>query len=122
MPTLRPCTTCSRHVSVDEARCPFCDGELAMDAHATPSPPAMRLGRAAVMAVGAAVATASIVACNNTPAVTAPTDSTLADAGAATTQGGSNVADASAVVKQPDYSNMAKPYGAPPADGLRRVI
>jgi hypothetical protein len=119
MAQLRPCPSCSRHVSGDETRCPFCEAALAIDA--TSSSPPTRLARAAAMAVGAAVATASFVACDKAgTAVNAPTDSTLGDAGV-TTQGGSNV-DGAPVVSPPDYSNMAKPYGAPPADGLPRIV
>ncbi len=114
MAHLRPCTTCSRHVDAAETSCPFCDGALAVEAP-VPAAPVARLGRAAAMAVGAAVATASLAACGNTPTqVNSPT----ADGGTTTTV----TPPGTGSTPPPDYSNMAKPYGAPPADGLTRVV
>jgi|GEM_PF-1194559 len=62
MPHLSPCPQCSRHVRSDEVRCPFCDGALALDERPPPVP-AGRIGRAALMAFGAAIATASLAGC-----------------------------------------------------------
>ena len=89
MAHLRPCGACSRHVRADETRCPFCEAEL----DAAPPPlatPAGRLGRAALMAVGVTVGVT----------VAAATVTTVTGCGG-----------------KPD-PNHAKPYGAPPADGL----
>jgi hypothetical protein len=63
MPHLRPCKSCSRHVRADEARCPFCSAELE-----TALPQAFidgRLSRAAIMAVGTALAAGTLGGCGN---------------------------------------------------------
>ncbi|NUQ73285.1 MAG: hypothetical protein HUU21_07000 [Polyangiaceae bacterium] len=63
MPHLRPCSGCNRHVRSDEVRCPFCDDALPVDERPPPIP-AGRMGRAALMAFGAAIATASLAGCD----------------------------------------------------------
>lgn len=115
MAHLRPCESCLRHVRADAAQCPFCD--RALSAVASPVVPTARLGRAARMAFGAAVAGATLAAAcgGNKPAETGGTNTTTPaeDTGA--------VADDDAATPPPAKSadpNMAKPYGAPPADGL----
>ena len=52
---LFPCPGCARHVRVSETVCPFCHGALndGFRSQRAPGPPAMRLGRAALLAVGA---------------------------------------------------------------------
>ncbi len=119
MAHLRPCDGCLRHVRANETRCPFCDHTLAIDAQA-PAPAPSRLGRAARMAFGAAVATASFAAAcggGNKPAETGgPTGGETADAAPATTSEATATATASS--PPPPPPNEAKPYGAPPADGL----
>lgn len=89
MAHLRPCGACSRHVRADESRCPFCEAEL----EAAPPPPGSpvgRLGRAALMAVGVTVGVG----------VAAATVTSISGCGGKRD------------------GNHAKPYGAPPADGL----
>lgn len=118
MAHLRPCPDCERHVRADETRCPFCDASLAADA-TTPAVPASRLGRAARMAFGAAVAT-SIVACGNSK----PPNDGSTGSGTMTESSASATATATGTVTPPppppdgDNGGPAKPYGAPPADGL----
>jgi hypothetical protein len=62
MSHLRPCSDCDRHVRSDEVRCPFCGGALEVDDRPPPVPTG-RIGRAALMAFGAALATASLAGC-----------------------------------------------------------
>lgn len=121
MAHLRPCDGCLRHVRANETRCPFCDHALAIDAHSPAATPS-RLGRAARMAFGAAVATASLAAAcggGNKPAETSgsgtPTGGEMADAAPAPTGEATAAPTAST---PPPPPNEAKPYGAPPADGL----
>jgi hypothetical protein len=51
---LRPCPACARHVRVSEAGCPFCGATFAESFRASPrpQPPAARLTRAALFALG----------------------------------------------------------------------
>ncbi|MGZ3422673.1 MAG: hypothetical protein ACXVEF_16910 [Polyangiales bacterium] len=111
MAHLRPCPACLRHVRVDAERCPFCEGALALD----PSPPVMpgaRLGRAARMAFGAAIAV-GLAGCDEKKPPNDPTNAQM-DAG-----GGAPAEDAATPPPPPPPDiNQAKPYGAPPADGL----
>jgi len=53
------CAACARHVRASEAACPFCGAELPRSLREArpPRPPAMRLGRAALMAIGTGAAT-----------------------------------------------------------------
>jgi len=106
MANLRPCEGCLRHVRSDRERCPFCDHALAIDVSSPAAAPS-RLGRAARMAFGAAVATATLAAAcgGNKPAET----------GGSGTAG--PTADAAPVAEDANPANFAKPYGAPPADG-----
>jgi hypothetical protein len=167
MPFLRPCSGCNRHVRSEEARCPFCDAEIA--AVLRPSPvPSGRIGRAALMAFGAALATASIAGCKGEEPAIEPEESAKTarpDTETRTTpaeenrgrQQGSAAKDDTAPMKSPflvgseppstaptnqeparvvptvkppppvtatpiKQWNHAKPYGAPPADGIVDVV
>ena len=123
---LRPCSVCSRHVRAEATRCPFCDQALDL-APPLPAVPSPRIGRAARMAFGAlsACAASNLAGCSSG---TGP----VGDAGGGETSAvadGSSHADAgtdSGVdtgTPQPfDSGNIAKPYGAPPADGMTRVV
>jgi hypothetical protein len=53
------CVGCARHVRASEAACPFCRADLprALRDAAPRRPPAVRLGRAALMALGTGAAT-----------------------------------------------------------------
>lgn len=116
MPHLHPCPQCSRHVRADEARCPFCDNPIAVEERA-PAAPGARLGRAALMAFGTAVVAATAVAsCGGAQSGSATGGSTAQDGGPV------EPPDDRAEERDTDYSNMAKPYGAPPADGLPTIV
>ncbi len=69
MSHLAPCPACNRHVDVGESACPFCAAALAESfrGQPQPSPPARRLGRAALMAAGATLMGAG--ACSNNDAI-----------------------------------------------------
>jgi hypothetical protein len=115
MNPLRPCPACSRHVRAAELCCPFCDAALDAVTSKAGAPPA-RLGRAALLAFGAAAATALAgAACGSG---TPPTgdggigEGGLADAGL----------DSGSIDTGFDTGNIAKPYGAPPADGLPEMV
>jgi hypothetical protein len=118
MNSLRPCPACLRHVRAAEARCPFCDAALA--AVMMPSrAKAPRLGRAALIALGAAAATASlaVVACGS------GTGPVYGDASASEGGGfGSDASDDAPDTSIPDTGNVAHPYGAPPADGVGLIV
>jgi hypothetical protein len=62
---LAACTSCARHVRVDEAACPFCGAPLDDAFRALPAPRAFaaRLGRAALYALGAAGTVSVTMAC-----------------------------------------------------------
>ncbi|MBX3274389.1 MAG: hypothetical protein KF729_29260 [Sandaracinaceae bacterium] len=95
-----PCTGCGRHVRADDEACPFCGAAFA-GAPPRPSPTA-RLGRAALFAFGAAVASAGLGACGESHG---PTD----DAGPTPTDAGVDAGF--------DAGAIAPPYGIPPDDG-----
>ena len=70
---LVPCPECGRHVRVTETACPFC--ALALDLADTPAPilPGQRLSRAATLAFGATLASATaLAACSSVPVYGAP--------------------------------------------------
>jgi len=181
MADLRPCTGCLRHVRIDETRCPFCEAALPAAAP-VPMISEARIGRAARMALGAAMATASLTGCTRSgsdadtttptpiaaesskalsqPTTTAapppptlvappptvapnpflatgapspattdtgvPPATTTAPPNTAkplvTTTVRTNPTTTATVVHPRDWGGHAKPYGAPPADGLLRVV
>jgi len=103
---LRPCPSCARHVRATETTCPFCAASIAI---VSSTPPMMteRLGRAALFAFGAAMAT-NVAACSmsTTPPADAgpiPDAQPAADAGT------------DAVAPNPD-SGFFPPYGTPPPE------
>src|SRR5438105_1183426 len=113
MSHLRPCPGCLRHVRVDADRCPFCEGALALDA-TPPAVPSARLGRAARMAFGAAITVGAvgIAGCDEQKPANDPTHAQM--------DGGAEMPEAATPPPPPPPAdiNQAKPYGAPPADGL----
>ncbi len=104
--SLIPCPACSRHVRATETACPFCATSLVSASllSTAVSPPIIgeRLGRAALFAFGAAMAT-NAIGCGT---AVAPEDA----AQVAPADGGT---DAPA---NPD-SGFFPPYGTPPVDG-----
>lgn len=129
---LRPCPSCRRHASVDEAACPFCAAPLAAAAPAARRVAAGRLTRAAIFA-GAVAASGCGSSEPKTDGVEGGGDQVLeqqlpADAGS--TGGGDEVmisAPADAAVtpveteeqdelrRVRDPNDVPMPYGAPPA-------
>lgn len=105
---LLPCPACARHVAISEATCPFCTGALDFSGAATlpvaNAPAGRRLGRAALLALGAGAA--AIAACDGGQ-VTALYGGPAYDAGAL---------DAADANTQADATGTAPPYGAPPYD------
>ena len=61
--SLRPCTSCGRHVRVSETSCPFCATALRSVAEVPEPVVAPRSGRAAILLFGAAVSTATMGGC-----------------------------------------------------------
>lgn len=127
MHQLRPCPSCSRHVRVSEAACLFCGAALdEVQVTAPRSAVPARLGRAAIFAFG--TATATVVACagggDPTGDASTPSDASSggSDAGGnkdafTSTDTGSGGVDTG----PPDTGCIAKPYGAPPANGFEIV-
>ena len=66
MSCLAPCPTCQRHVSTHETACPFCAAPLPESFRCQPArvAPSGRLSRAAMVAAGTVLLTAS---CGNAP-------------------------------------------------------
>ena len=92
MNQLVPCPECSRHVRVSARECPFC--ALPLDLSGTPEPrlPSVRLSRAATLAFGATLASATglAVSCSasvpiyGAPAPAGGSENVAGAAGAAT--------------------------------------
>lgn len=129
---LQLCPSCSRHVRDSEPHCPFCEAPRS-SSHAgapTAAPRSIpRLSRAAKMAFAATL----VLGCREeTKPTNDPTSAELSDAasvppmetiapppGTTATAPPPPAHDAGLehAKPHPDY-NQAKPYGAPPADGL----
>jgi hypothetical protein len=62
MKHLVPCPECSRHVRVSETECPFCASPLDLAGTPEPQLPRGRLSRAATLAFGATLVSASALA------------------------------------------------------------
>jgi hypothetical protein len=99
---LLPCPSCARHVRVSEDACPFCATALPERSAPPLRTPAVRLGRAALFALGTSAA--AIAACGGTT-------STLDDAG--TSSGSSGTSSGSS--GSSGTSGIAA-YGGPPFD------
>ncbi|MGZ3475774.1 MAG: hypothetical protein ACXWUG_17160 [Polyangiales bacterium] len=132
------CTMCERHVRETEARCPFCDAPvhagLVREVRQAPLTRAMAF--AAVALIGCREEKTPLerpgpyVAASTEPSATVPAVPVVADASVpetaavATEDAGTHDAPVDAatpvvkVAKPPPPPNLAKPYGAPPADGL----
>jgi hypothetical protein len=117
MAQLHPCPDCARHVRAGEAQCPFCGTAIS----AAPPAPAVadaRLGRAARMAVGAAVTAVAVASAgcgsSQTPSGGAGPSGTATDTATETAPATTATATETPTQTVP----IAKPYGAPPADGL----
>jgi hypothetical protein len=106
--TLVPCPSCSRHVRATESTCPFCATSLAID----PPAPAVigeRLGRAALFAFGAALAT-NAAACGTATVPPGDDAAVHGDAGPPADAG------TDAFVPPSPDSGFFPPYGTPPPE------
>ena len=103
---LQPCPSCARHVRATETTCPFCATAIALSPSAAPMM-TERLGRAALFAFGAAMAT-NVAACSMS--TTPP-----ADAGPTNDAQPAVDAGTDAVAPNPD-SGFFPPYGTPPPE------
>jgi len=74
-PHLAPCVSCARHVRVTEDACPFCGAALAASLResAPPRGPAVRLGRAALLAFSALGTTGTLSADASSMSTSRPT-------------------------------------------------
>ena len=112
---LVPCPECSRHVRVSEAQCPFCAQPLDLSGTPAPRLPGVRLSRAATLAFGATLASATaLAACSGTdasvPIYGAPAGGSENAGGAATAGANTNTGG--------DVINPIPVYGAPAAGGV----
>lgn len=107
MSQLIPCPSCARHVRANDTTCPFCAAALALAPVAAPVL-GERLGRAALFAFGAAMAT-NVAACSMSS--TPPTDT-----GTASPDTGSAPADAGVDAAGNPDSGFFPPYGTPPPE------
>lgn len=120
MTQLLPCPSCARHVRRTESTCPFCSATISLAGLPARRAPAERLGRAATLAFGAAVAT-SVAACSS-PAPTPGTDAATNDAATVTDDTGTGETDgggvdaASPVDANVDTGTPVAAYGGPMFD------
>lgn len=101
--SLQPCPTCARHVRATESACPFCGA--AIELAITPRTPSERLGRAALFAFGAAMAT-NVAACSTS--TTQQIDSGTPD------DANNALVDAGPPDTGHPDSGFFPPYGTPP--------
>ena len=107
------CSSCARHVRSDADTCPFCSASTSSSAPVIAMAPAARLGRAAIVTLGAL----ALGACNDAKSPDQVTvDPVEAGAGPTATATASATTTATAPPPPPtdDWRNQAKPYGAPP--------
>lgn len=108
--SLQPCPSCARHVRSTESICPFCAAAITMAPAAAPVI-GERLGRAALFAFGAAMAT-NVAACGM--AATPGDDAAVGnDASHAAVDAGTDAGTDAAT--NPD-SGFFPPYGTPPPE------
>jgi len=88
--SLVPCPVCNRHVFADASGCPFCASRLEArePANASASPAPRHLGRAALLAAGAALLGAGACGSSVVPPYGLPPDDVRHDAGSTGGQGG----------------------------------
>jgi len=70
---LSPCPSCTRHVKVGSASCPFCGGEVPTDVPLRATPAGRPLSRAALLFAGAA----AVSACSSSTTGPAPSDAAV---------------------------------------------
>lgn len=104
------CSSCDRHVRADSEACPFCGASTyPKGAPATAPTPAARLGRAAIVTLGAL----ALGGCGDAKSPNQVTVDPV-EAGPGPTATATATSTATAPPPPPDYRNQAKPYGAPP--------
>jgi hypothetical protein len=107
-----PCPGCSRHVRASDAACPFCGAGLPLSLRSQkPVLPTKRLGRAATLAFGAALAAGSTAGCAE---ITTPSEDSgvneMEDAGGVVALYGAASIDAG---ESEDAGQSVALYGAP---------
>jgi hypothetical protein len=106
---LVPCPECSRHVRASETECPFC--ALPLDLAGTPEPelPRGRLSRAATLAFGATLVSATVLAAcsSDSDGTGTETGGTSSSAGQAGNAGMSTTAGAGGGTVGPVYGAPA---------------
>ena len=114
---LVPCPECGRHVRVSESECPFCALPLDLAGTQEPRLPATRLSRAATLAFGATLVSASALA-----ACSSDSDTGTGNGGGATSTAGAAGAAGAAAAGATSTGGgtsghgggSAPIYGAPP--------
>jgi hypothetical protein len=101
---LVPCPECSRHVRVSEKECPFCASSLDLAGTPEPQLPRGRLSRAATLAFGATLVSASALA-----ACSSDSDTGTGNGGGATSTAGA----AGAATAGAGGGTVGPVYGAP---------
>jgi len=108
---LSPCPSCTRHVKVGSAACPFCGGEVPTNVPLRAMPTSRPLSRAAILLAGAA----AVSACGGTTSTSATDAATSKDAAtakdSATSKDSGAKKDSSESQGFPDGALMAS-YGA----------
>jgi len=118
MDHLLPCPGCTRHVRAAEPVCPFCGEALPLSLRSrAPQVPGRRLGRAATIAFGAALAATGCSESHNTDqdaAITVDSGSSVDDDGGAVgpLYGGPPPVDAG-TAPDPDAGGVVPAYGGP---------
>jgi len=119
---LAACPACARHVRVSEPSCPFCHEALPSSFRelVAPPPPATRLSRAALYALGVGTLSAATAACGGAVRASGATDSGQGDGTSVGSGEDSGQDDGSSGVGVPIYggfaapdANVAVPYGLP---------
>ncbi len=122
MSHLIACPGCARHLRVSESACPFCSAPLDADLRARPAPrpPAMRLSRAALFALGtgAAALASGTVACSSSSTPQADVDAGHGESSSTFTAVAAYGGMAHSTPSHSESStNYAVPYGVPASSG-----
>ena len=122
MDHLLPCPGCTRHVRAADALCPFCGEALPLSLRSrAPQGPSRRLGRAATIAFGAALAATGCSESHGTDqdaAITVDSGSSADDGGVAPLYGGPPTDGGPAPIDagpapDPDAGGVVPAYGGP---------
>ncbi|MBX3129413.1 MAG: hypothetical protein KF718_22025 [Polyangiaceae bacterium] len=121
MPQLLPCPECARHLHPSEPSCPFCHTPVSF-ARAPGTPEPSRLSRTARMALGAALAAATLPGCAGAPRNAGPPPPPSAAPGApgSPDDDGAPAPEYGAPAPppdEPDPGTVAPLYGVPAPEG-----